>query len=121
MAQYSAGWIDGNIGEAAGLAVFLPTRSLKSGGRGCRNPARPSQLQTVFGRGIAQVIRQQRVHHHAAENQAMPQQDQAVVFGVLQRLWDGWGCSARGRGLQHGFTAASGSWVSAGSVCPRGM
>ena len=41
------------------------------------------QLQTMFGRGIPQVIGQQCVDHDALQGNAMPQQDQAVVFGVL--------------------------------------
>ena len=44
------------------------------------------ELQAMLGRGIPQVVGQQCVDHHALQGQAMAQQDQAVVLGVLQRF-----------------------------------
>ena len=61
------------------------------------------QLQAMFGCGIAQVIGQQRVDHHALQGNAMPQQDQAVVFGVLQSLGVVAAGQPGGEGGEHGF------------------
>ena len=40
----------------------------------------------MLGTGIPEVVRQQGVHHHPSQRQAMAQQDQTVVFRVLERL-----------------------------------
>ena len=51
--------------------------------------------------GIAQVIGQHRVHHHALQRQAVTQQDQPVVFGVLQGLGVGGAGQPGGQGGEH--------------------
>ena len=61
------------------------------------------QLQTMFGRGIPQVISQQRVDHDALQGNAMPQQDQSVVLGVLQGLGVVAAGQPGGEGGEHGF------------------
>ena len=55
----------------------------------------------MFGVGITQVIGQQGVHHHAAEGQAMAQQDQPVVLGVLQAFGVVWAGQPGCQGFHH--------------------
>ena len=51
--------------------------------------------------GIAEVIGQEGVHHHALKGQAVAQQHETVVFGVLERLGVGGAGEPGGQGLQH--------------------
>ena len=59
------------------------------------------ELQPVFGVGVPQVVRQQGVHDHPGQGQAMAQEDQPVVLGVLQRLGVRAAAQPGGEGPQH--------------------
>ena len=61
------------------------------------------QLETVFRCGIPQVIGQQGVDHDPLQGNAMTQQDQAVIFGVLKGLGVVAAGQPRGQGGEHGF------------------
>ena len=101
--------IDGNFGKAAGLAVLgLAHQVTEHGGSDAVVPL-GHHIEAVFGRGIAEVIRQQGVHHHAAQKQAVTQQDQAVVFGVLQRFGMAGAVQPGGELLQHDLQRQLGS------------
>ena len=76
------------IGEGSGLEAEFPFGH---------------QLETVFRCGIPQVIGQQRVDHDALESNAMPQQDQAVVFSVLEGLGVVAAGQPRGKSGEHCF------------------
>ena len=77
-AAIEAGWLDGHIGEG----LFFADKVAVGGGAEAELPF-THQVQTVLGRGIPQVIRQQGVDHDAVEREPMAQQDESVVFGVL--------------------------------------
>ena len=57
----------------------------------------------MLGCGITQVVGQQCVDHHALEGQAVAQQDQPVVLGVLQRFGVIAAGQPRGQGGEHAF------------------
>ena len=65
----------------------LPLRHqlLVGGGREAKVALR-HRVEPVLGVGVAQIVGQQRVHHHPLQGQAMAHQDQPVVLGVLQGL-----------------------------------
>ena len=77
-AAVEAGRQDFHIGEGLFLANKVAV------GRGTKAELSfGHQVQTMFGRGIPQVIRQQGVDHDAVEAEPMAHQDEPVVFGVL--------------------------------------
>ena len=77
-AAIEAGRFDRHIGEG----LFFANKVAVGGGAEAKLPL-AHQVQTVLGRGIPQVIRQQGVDHNAVEGEPMAQQDESVVFGVL--------------------------------------
>ena len=95
-AAVQAGGFQRHIGEG----LLLAHQIAEEGGLEAELPLR-HQVQAVLGRGITQVIRQQGVDHNTAEGHAVAEQDQPVVFGVLQ----GFGVFAAGQpggqGPQH--------------------
>ena len=102
--------IDGNFGKAAGLAVLgLAHQVTEHGGSDAVVPL-GHHVEAVLGRGIAEVIRQQGVHHHAAQEQTVTQQDQAVVFSVLQRFGVFGAAQPGGELLQHDLKWQLGSF-----------
>ena len=68
-----------------------------------------AEVEVALGQGlkamlvacVAQVVRQQGVHHDPLQYQAVAHQDQAVVFGVLQGLGVGLTGKPWGQGPQH--------------------
>ena len=97
-AAVQAGGLQRHIGEGLLLAHQIG----EGGGLEAEFPFR-HQLKTVFGCGISQVISQQRVDYDSLEGNAVPQQDQAVVLGVLKGLGVVAAGQPRGEGGEHGF------------------
>ena len=81
-AAIEGGRINGNGGEVLALGHQVA----EAGGFETKI-ALGQFIQAVAIAGIPQVIGQQGVHHHPLQRQAMAQQHQTVVLGVLQRLW----------------------------------
>ena len=77
-AAIEAGRFDRHIGEG----LFFADKVAVGGGAEAELPL-AHHVQTVLGRGIPQVIRQQRVDHHTVKREPMAQKDESVVFGVL--------------------------------------
>ena len=99
--------LDGHRREAGSLR-----HQFRVAGGGEAEVALGHHLQAVPIVRVAQVIGQEGVHHHALEGQAMAQQHQAVVFGVLERLGVGAAGEPGGQGLQHCFQGKLGEEAS---------
>ena len=95
-AAIQGGGSHGHIGEAAPLR-----HQLAEAGGGEAEMAFGHGLKAVLVAHIPQVVGQHRVHHHPGQGQAMAQQDQPVVFGVLQGLGMGAAGQPGGQGGEH--------------------